>query len=245
MLNAEETGGALLNCRRHLLTLLLLVAVLNFGWAEDDWKVDGVWLGALPAQIQHPLKPHEMFNDLLTWDGERIMAYGRQSVWVYPGEGVVLCEGRELRLGPRLLAKTGENFSGVRRLLGEPYRTSGALGWCMEDPCYWQHYRRAGGELSILVSNDSFIRSRFPKKAWPSYIDKVWSVRLRSAKLNELQEKLRQDFRQRIEGERKRLVPGGYRHLRLKSLCAKSVPGNPNNPHPAPTRATPQSPETP
>lgn len=193
-------------CRKFLVALLL-IAVVDYSWADNDWTIDRIWLGASPSQIQHPLKPHELFKELLTWEGDRLMAYGRQTVWIYPGEGVVLCEGRELRLGPRLLAKTGDSISGVRRLLGEPYRTSGALGWCMEDPCYWLHYRRAGGELSILVSNDSFIRSRIPKKAWPSYLGKVWSVRLRSAKLNELHKKLREEFLQRIQEERNRRAP--------------------------------------
>ncbi len=176
----------LIGCIRKLLFTWLIVAMVAHGWADDHWTIDGIWLGAAQDQVKQPLTPHQRFKNLLTWQGEPMMAYGQPAVLVHSGEGVVLCEGRELRLGDRLLTRTGDPVANVNRLLGKPYSTTGALGWCTEDPCYWQHYRRAGGKLSILVSNDAFILSRFPKKAWPGYLGKVWSVRLESAQLIKL-----------------------------------------------------------
>lgn len=173
---------------RKLLFAWLLVVLIANGWADDRWTVDGIWLGASQDQVKQPLTPHQGFKNMLTWQGEPLKAYGQPAIWVHSSEGVVLCQGRELRLGARLLTRTGGPVANVNRLLGKPYSTTGALGWCAEDPCYWQHYRRAGGKLSILVSNDAFIRSNFPKKQWPMYLGKVWSVRLQSALLRELLE---------------------------------------------------------
>lgn len=158
----------------------------NLSPAENCWTVDGVWLGALPDQIHHRLKPDEFLKGWMSWEGQEIMAYGRETVFVYPGKGVVRCQGHKLRLGTKLVLQTGDPVRRAETVLGNDYRTHGAMGWCHQDPCLWHSYKRAGCVIDLLVSNDNFIRSNLPQQAWPVSLSKVWAVELRRPKLGEL-----------------------------------------------------------
>lgn len=171
---------------RKIFFNLLLASLMKMAWAQDGWTVDGVWLGATADRLPHPLKAFDLAPGWSSWMGQRIEVYGVEMVVLCPGEGVVRCQGRELRLASRLLLKSGDSIRRLQTMLGRPDDTSGAMGWCTEDPCYWNHYKRAGAVVSVLVSNDDFIRRKFPKRWWPESLGKVWAVELRRNNFREL-----------------------------------------------------------
>ena len=165
----------------RMVFLLLWLSVTNLAWAQDGWNVDGVWLGATLDQLSRPLEDDETTFGWSSWEGQILAVYIRESIELCRGLGVVSCSGRQLRFGSKVLVKFGDKVSRLTNLIGEPDRTSGALGCCYQDPFYWYHYRRGGILVSVFVSNDEFLRRWADKRLWPEMLGKVWCVRLSRA----------------------------------------------------------------
>lgn len=190
MQNHARTSAIWLAC--SLLAISVLAFQQQSGEANTEespaggrWTVDGVWLGAAPEQLHHRLEPDEFLKGWTSWRGQEVMSYGQEMVFAYPGKGVVRCEGRKLRLGSRLLLQTGDSTDRLKTILGTDYKVRGAMGDCTQDPCYWYFFRRPNCVISVLVSNDDYIRECMPKVA-RERLSKVWAVELHRPKLREL-----------------------------------------------------------